>query len=357
MHDLALVLDPLALPRSPNARTSQSAATAHVLVAEHRRDLREARLTFDVASLAQMKRVRFAPSPTGSLHVGNALSAVANRGFGDWMLLRIDDTDPARNVAGGRGGDPRRPRVARRRVGRGPGSAERASGALPRGRGPARRSLRGDHAAARGRQRHLPARDRRRRRRLRHHARDPRQRPPAERGRPPPPARGARDAAARVPAPRPDPRRGRQEALQARARRHRRRRCARRGSRPRPSAAYLEELGLPAHDVHYDLARIRRLSTEAIGALSDDELAARAGAPVSLVPVLRGARDLAEAREYAASVTSAPGRVSVWSPETLVRFRELRERANGDARPLTARARSSASSRPSAATSSSCARR
>src|ERR671935_166394 len=48
-----------------------------------------------------MKRVRFAPSPTGSLHVGNALSAVANRELGDWMLLRIDDTDPARNVPGG----------------------------------------------------------------------------------------------------------------------------------------------------------------------------------------------------------------------------------------------------------------
>src|SRR5262249_60620437 len=48
-----------------------------------------------------MKRVRSAPSPTGSLHVGNALSAVANRGLGDWMLLRIDDTDPARNVPGG----------------------------------------------------------------------------------------------------------------------------------------------------------------------------------------------------------------------------------------------------------------
>jgi len=46
-------------------------------------------------------RVRFAPSPTGSLHLGNALSAVANRRLGDWMLLRIDDTDPARNVAGG----------------------------------------------------------------------------------------------------------------------------------------------------------------------------------------------------------------------------------------------------------------
>src|SRR5256885_13397398 len=48
-----------------------------------------------------MARVRFAPSPTGSLHVGNALSAVANRSLGDWMLLRIDDTDPARNVPGG----------------------------------------------------------------------------------------------------------------------------------------------------------------------------------------------------------------------------------------------------------------
>src|SRR5213594_2190268 len=48
-----------------------------------------------------MKRVRFAPSPTGSLHVGNALSAVANRTLGDWMLLRIDDTDRARNVPGG----------------------------------------------------------------------------------------------------------------------------------------------------------------------------------------------------------------------------------------------------------------
>src|ERR671932_83392 len=46
-------------------------------------------------------RVRFAPSPTGSLHVGNALSAVAARRLGDWLLLRVDDTDPARNVSGG----------------------------------------------------------------------------------------------------------------------------------------------------------------------------------------------------------------------------------------------------------------
>jgi glutamyl/glutaminyl-tRNA synthetase len=48
-----------------------------------------------------VKRFRFAPSPTGTLHIGNALSATANRGFGDWLLLRIDDTDPARNVPGG----------------------------------------------------------------------------------------------------------------------------------------------------------------------------------------------------------------------------------------------------------------
>ena len=48
-----------------------------------------------------MTRVRFAPSPTGTLHVGNALSAVANRRLGDWFLLRIDDTDPTRNVPGG----------------------------------------------------------------------------------------------------------------------------------------------------------------------------------------------------------------------------------------------------------------
>ena len=48
-----------------------------------------------------MNRVRFAPSPTGSLHVGDALSAVANRSAGGRMLLRIDDTDPARNGRGG----------------------------------------------------------------------------------------------------------------------------------------------------------------------------------------------------------------------------------------------------------------
>jgi glutamyl/glutaminyl-tRNA synthetase len=48
-----------------------------------------------------MRRVRFPPSPTGSLHVGNALTAAATRAFGDWFLLRIDDADPSRNVEHG----------------------------------------------------------------------------------------------------------------------------------------------------------------------------------------------------------------------------------------------------------------
>src|SRR5215210_6146217 len=94
--------------------------------------------------------------------------------------------------------------------------------------------------------------------------------------------------------------------------------------------AYLEQLGVPKHDVHYDLPRIRRLAIDAIGALSDDELAERVGAPVELVPALRGARDLSEAREYAATILEAPtGRVD--APETLERFRELLEGANGGA--------------------------
>ncbi len=88
--------------------------------------------------------------------------------------------------------------------------------------------------------------------------------------------------------------------------------------------AYLEELGLPRHDVHLDLARLRRLSTETLAALSDEELAALVGVPVSAAPVLRGARDLVEAREYADSVLTEP-RMEVDAPETLTRARELAE--------------------------------
>ena len=45
--------------------------------------------------------VRFAPSPTGYLHVGNARTALLNYLFarkpGGKFLLRIDDTDAARS--------------------------------------------------------------------------------------------------------------------------------------------------------------------------------------------------------------------------------------------------------------------
>jgi glutamyl-tRNA synthetase len=47
-------------------------------------------------------RVRFAPSPTGYLHVGGARTALYNwllaRGQGGEMLLRIEDTDPERST-------------------------------------------------------------------------------------------------------------------------------------------------------------------------------------------------------------------------------------------------------------------
>jgi glutamyl-tRNA synthetase len=49
-------------------------------------------------------RTRFAPSPTGSLHVGNARIAVLNwlftRRHGGQLVLRIEDTDAGRNVTG-----------------------------------------------------------------------------------------------------------------------------------------------------------------------------------------------------------------------------------------------------------------
>ena len=99
---------------------------------------------------------------------------------------------------------------------------------------------------------------------------------------------------------------------------------------------YLEELGVPQHDVHYDLPRIRRLAIEAIESMSDDDLAAAADAPLEVVPALRGARDLNEAREYARAILTTPAPVKVDAPETLERFRELVERSNGslDARGL-----------------------
>jgi glutamyl-tRNA synthetase len=49
-------------------------------------------------------RLRFAPSPTGPLHLGSAVVAVANalaaHGLGGELLLRIDDTDAGRTAEG-----------------------------------------------------------------------------------------------------------------------------------------------------------------------------------------------------------------------------------------------------------------
>ncbi|MCI1763020.1 MULTISPECIES: glutamate--tRNA ligase [Heyndrickxia] len=50
-------------------------------------------------------RVRYAPSPTGHLHIGNARTALFNylfaRSQGGKFIIRIEDTDLKRNIAGG----------------------------------------------------------------------------------------------------------------------------------------------------------------------------------------------------------------------------------------------------------------
>jgi tRNA synthetases class I (E and Q), catalytic domain/Anticodon binding domain len=268
-----------------------------------------------------MTRVRFAPSPTGSLHVGNALSAVANRGFGDWLLLRIDDTDPARNIPGGEEAI----------------LADLEWLGIGWDEGPARQSERLDRyreAAA-----DLPVRfegitllredgtatyhlasvvddadfaithvirgnDHRPNEQLHRRLHEALATSPpeyihhglilgADGKKLSKRAEGATVASLR-------------EA----------------GIPPEAVRAYLEELGVPAHDVHYDLARIRRLATDAIGAMTDAELAGRLGVPERLAPALRGARDLNEAREYADVILTPPEPVSL-APETLRRFREL----------------------------------
>jgi glutamyl/glutaminyl-tRNA synthetase len=268
-------------------------------------------------------RVRFAPSPTGSLHLGNALSAVANRALGDWMLLRIDDTDPARNVKGGEEA------ILRDLEWLGIAWDE----------GPARQSERADRHREVG----APLGDRFEGLtlvredgsptyhlasvvddidfRITHVVRGNDHRPnePLHRrlfealGATPPEfvhhglilGPDGRKLAKRAPGSTVESLRD--DGIPAEAVR-----------------AYLEELGVPLHDVHLDLARLRRLSTDTLAALSDEELAARVGVPVSVAPVLRGARDLAEAREYAAQVLE-PVEAEVDSPETLARARELVE--------------------------------
>ena len=270
-----------------------------------------------------MPRVRFAPSPTGSLHLGNALTAVANRNFGGTMLLRIDDTDPARNVEGGEeailadlewlgvlwdeGPVHQSTRLDRYREAAEPLGARFDGVTLLRDDGTATYHLAsvvddlefGITHVIRGND-HRPNEELHRRlhRALGHE-------PPefvyhglvlGEDGHKLSKRHGAGSIAqlreAGIPA------------------------AAVRG--------YLDELGLPRHDVHVDLSRIRRFAIEAIAALSDEELAAAADAPLELVPALRGARDLNEAREYARQILEPePVELPEEARPTLERFKEL----------------------------------
>jgi glutamyl-tRNA synthetase len=276
-----------------------------------------------------MSRVRFAPSPTGTLHVGNALSAVANRTFGDWMLLRIDDTDAARNVPGGEEeilGDLEWLRV---NWDEGPvrqserqdayrEAAERLGGdrfgkiTLLREDGTATYHLAsvvddidfGITHVIRGND-HRPNEQLHRELTIAigatppeyvHHGlilgEDGRKLSKREFGST---VASLRDAG--IPA----------EAVRR----------------------YLEELGIPKHDVRYDVSRLRRLAIEAIGDMSDEELAAAAEAPLELAPALRGARDLVEAHEYARQVLEPePVSLGEEARPTLERFKELS--ANGE---------------------------
>src|SRR5437764_1637960 len=281
-----------------------------------------------------MIRVRFAPSPTGSLHLGGALSAVANRAFADeqggTMLLRIDDTDADRNLDGGaaaiaadldwlrvrwdEGPVHQSARFVRHREAAHLIGEPDDEGALRFGR---LTLLRADGTPTYQLASAVDDLDFE----ITHVIRGSDHRANAE-------LQGDLIRALGGDAP---------EYIHhglllgedgsKLSKRHGASSLADLRDAGIPAEAvrrYLEELGVPKHDVHLDLPRLRRLSMEELAALSDEELAERVGAPVSVAPVLRGARDLAEAREYAAHVLE-PIPVAVDAPETLARFRELVE--------------------------------
>jgi glutamyl/glutaminyl-tRNA synthetase len=289
--------------------------------------------------------VRFAPSPTGSLHLGNALTAVANRRFADSragaVVLRIDDTDPSRTVEGGEAailGDLAWLGVSFdagpvRQSERGPLYAEAAERALVSGaaardsEGAVRLArdgttlLRPDGTATYQLASVADDLDLR----ITHVIRGNDHRPNLEVQQ-----RIARAIGGELPeviyhglvlgedGKKLSKRHGHSSIAELREE----------GFPPAAVRAYLDELNLPEHDVHLDLARLRRLAIDAIAAMSDEELAAAAQAPVEAVPVLRGARSLVEAREYARLVLEpAPAQSPVEARRTLDRFVELRKPA------------------------------
>jgi glutamyl-tRNA synthetase len=270
-----------------------------------------------------MKRVRFAPSPTGSLHVGNALSAVINRREGDHLLLRVDDTDPARNVPGGEEAILRDLEWLGVAWDEGPA---RQSGRQERYREAAEQLggdrfgrttlLREDGTATY----HLASVVDDADFGITHVYRGNDHRPNMELH------RQLHDALGTTP---PDyvhhglilgedgkklSKRAAGATIES---------LRELGLPAEAVRRYLEELGLPRHDVHYDLPRLQRLSVEAIERMSDEELAESAGIPLAAVAAARGARDLNEARDYALQVLEAPPPQATRSPETLERFKEL----------------------------------
>ena len=276
-----------------------------------------------------MTRVRFAPSPTGSLHVGNALSAVANRRFGEWMLLRIDDTDPARNVEGGEEAILRDLEWLGIQWDEGPvrqstrHDAYRAAAERVGSRFDGVTLVREDGTATY----HLASVVDDAEYGITHVLRGNDHRPNESLH---------RRLFAALEAPVPEfvhhglilGEDGKKLSKRAEGATVASLRDA--GITAEAVRAYLEELGVPAHDVHYDLPRIRRLAIEAIASLPDAELAARAGAPPTLARALRGSRDLNEAREAARAILEPESvQLEESARPTLERFRELRSGANG----------------------------
>ena len=169
---------------------------------------------------------------------------------------------------------------------------------------------------------------RRRRHRLRDHARDPGKRPP-ERAPAPSPPRSARDAAARVHPPR--LLLGADGKLAEARRGARLPRCATRGF-PRKRYAPTWRSSACRHDVRYDLGRIGASRWTRSRSLPDVELAARVGAPVGLVPALRGAGSRGGARRR----RSSSSRSRSWG--------EARRRSSASASCASARAAASTTS-------------
>lgn len=268
-------------------------------------------------------RARFAPSPTGSLHIGNALGAVANRNLADWLLLRIDDTDPARNLPGGEQaivedlrwlgvdwdeGPVRQSERAERH-------REAAAGLPARFHGVT--LLREDGSPTY----HLASVVDDLDFGITHVLRSNDHRPNDELHRALSLAIGGRapeylhyglvlgaDG----------------KKLSKRADGVSIASLREQGLPPEAVRGYLEELGVPRHDVSLDLARIRSLARDSLAAMSDAELAERIAVPLEVVPALRGAHDLGEARALAETITARPHVRLEHERPTLERFAELR---------------------------------